>query len=46
MHSNYEGQGVDQLLDCIQKLKKSPEDRRIIMSAWNPRYYCNNYTCY
>jgi dihydrofolate reductase / thymidylate synthase len=36
MHTDYAGQGVDQLLDCIDKIKNSPEDRRIIMSAWNP----------
>ena len=36
MHTDYAGQGVDQLMDCINKLKKTPEDRRIIMSAWNP----------
>jgi thymidylate synthase len=36
MHADYTGQGVDQLLDCIDKIKNNPEDRRIIMSAWNP----------
>jgi dihydrofolate reductase / thymidylate synthase len=36
MHADYAGQGVDQLQDCIDKIKNSPEDRRIIMSAWNP----------
>ena len=36
MHTDYTGQGVDQLAECIQKIKNSPEDRRIIMSAWNP----------
>ncbi|KAJ1429616.1 thymidylate synthase-like protein [Ochromonadaceae sp. CCMP2298] len=36
MHADYTGQGVDQLLECVEKLKSSPEDRRIIMSAWNP----------
>lgn len=36
MHSDYSGKGVDQLIDCINKLKSTPEDRRIIMSAWNP----------
>ncbi len=34
--TNYEGQGVDQLADIIQKLKHKPYDRRIILSAWNP----------
>lgn len=36
MHTDYTGQGVDQLADCIKKIKEDPSDRRIIMSAWNP----------
>ncbi|KAK6184403.1 hypothetical protein SNE40_001937 [Patella caerulea] len=36
MNSDYSGQGVDQLQDVIDKIKNNPEDRRIIMSAWNP----------
>jgi dihydrofolate reductase/thymidylate synthase len=36
MHTNYSGQGIDQLKECIDKIKKTPEDRRIIMTAWNP----------
>jgi dihydrofolate reductase/thymidylate synthase len=36
MYSDYTNQGVDQLLDCINKIKTNPEDRRIVMSAWNP----------
>ncbi|KAL3937327.1 MAG: hypothetical protein SGBAC_007557 [Bacillariaceae sp.] len=36
MHTDYSGQGVDQLADCIDKIRNKPEDRRIIMSAWNP----------
>ena len=36
MHTDYTGQGVDQLKLCIETIKKSPEDRRIIMTAWNP----------
>ena len=36
MHSDYTGQGVDQLRDCIDKITHSPDDRRIIMTAWNP----------
>jgi dihydrofolate reductase/thymidylate synthase len=36
MHTDYKGQGVDQLVECINKIKNSPEDRRIIMTAWNP----------
>lgn len=37
MHADYTGKGVDQLVDCIEKIKNSPEDRRIVMSAWNPK---------
>lgn len=36
MHTDYTGQGFDQLADCIHKIKNNPTDRRIIMSAWNP----------
>lgn len=36
MHTDYTGQGVDQLKDVINKIKNTPDDRRIIMSAWNP----------
>jgi thymidylate synthase len=34
--TDYAGQGIDQLADVIHKIKTSPYDRRIIMSAWNP----------
>ncbi|KAK2747748.1 Thymidylate synthase [Myotisia sp. PD_48] len=34
--TNYDGQGVDQLVEVIHKLRTSPYDRRIILSAWNP----------
>ncbi|KAL2498392.1 Bifunctional dihydrofolate reductase-thymidylate synthase 1 [Abeliophyllum distichum] len=36
MHADYTGQGFDQLLDAIDKIKNKPDDRRIILSAWNP----------
>ncbi|KAK4599828.1 hypothetical protein RGQ29_009753 [Quercus rubra] len=36
MHADYTGQGFDQLLDVIDKIKNRPDDRRIILSAWNP----------
>lgn len=36
MHTNYDGQGYDQLQACINSIKNNPTDRRIIMSAWNP----------
>lgn len=28
--------GVDQLKDVIERIKKNPNDRRMIVSAWNP----------
>jgi dihydrofolate reductase/thymidylate synthase len=34
--SDYRGQGVDQLAQIIETIKKNPNDRRILMSAWNP----------
>lgn len=34
---DYSGQGVDQLQEVIKRLKTNPYDRRIIMSAWNPK---------
>ncbi|MED6208168.1 hypothetical protein PIB30_042621 [Stylosanthes scabra] len=36
MHADYSGQGFDQILDVINKIKHNPDDRRIILSAWNP----------
>lgn len=36
MHTDYTGKGVDQLQQCIDKIKNNPEDRRILLSAWNP----------
>ncbi|XP_023006898.1 bifunctional dihydrofolate reductase-thymidylate synthase-like [Cucurbita maxima] len=36
MHADYTGQGFDQLLDVINKIKNNPDDRRIVLSAWNP----------
>ncbi|KAM7329242.1 hypothetical protein ACRRTK_010855 [Alexandromys fortis] len=37
MESDYSGQGVDQLQKVIDTIKTSPDDRRIIMCAWNPK---------
>ena len=34
---DYEGQGVDQLKNLVKKLKTDPNDRRMIVSAWNPQ---------
>lgn len=36
MHADYSGEGVDQLAQVIHTIKTNPDDRRIIMSAWNP----------
>jgi dihydrofolate reductase/thymidylate synthase len=36
MHTDYSGQGHDQLLECISLIKHNPTSRRIVMSAWNP----------
>jgi len=36
-HDNYDGQGVDQLKECIETLKKNPHSRRMIVCAWNPK---------
>lgn len=33
---NWNGDGIDQLADVIKRLKTTPNDRRIIVSAWNP----------
>ncbi|PYH88709.1 thymidylate synthase [Aspergillus ellipticus CBS 707.79] len=35
--TDYTGQGVDQIAHIIHKLKTDPYDRRLILSAWNPR---------
>ncbi|XP_053268843.1 thymidylate synthase [Pleuronectes platessa] len=37
MNADYTGQGVDQLQNVIDTIQKNPEDRRIIMCAWNPK---------
>lgn len=36
MHTDYTDQGFDQLKDVIHKIKTDPNDRRILLSAWNP----------
>ncbi|XP_040443324.1 thymidylate synthase isoform X2 [Falco naumanni] len=35
--SHYTNQGVDQLQKVIETIKTNPDDRRIIMCAWNPK---------
>lgn len=32
---NWNGDGIDQIAEVIEKLKKTPNDRRMIVSAWN-----------
>ncbi|KAK0205148.1 thymidylate synthase/dCMP hydroxymethylase domain-containing protein [Desarmillaria ectypa] len=34
---DYASEGVDQLKECIHKIIENPTDRRIILSAWNPK---------
>ena len=34
--TDYTGHGVDQLIGLVEKLKTNPNDRRMIVSAWNP----------
>jgi dihydrofolate reductase/thymidylate synthase len=36
MHADYTGQGVDQLANIIETIRTNPNDRRMVMSAWNP----------
>ena len=36
MNDDYTGQGVDQLMNCINLIKNDPSSRRIIMTAWDP----------
>nr|GEW10099.1 putative mitochondrial protein [Tanacetum cinerariifolium] len=38
MHTDYTGQGFDQLLDFIDKIKNNTDDRQILLSVWNPSY--------
>jgi thymidylate synthase len=34
--TDYTGRGVDQLRNVVDMLKTNPDDRRMIVSAWNP----------
>ncbi len=34
--TDYTGRGVDQLRNVVETLKTNPDDRRMIVSAWNP----------
>lgn len=33
---NWNGEGIDQLADVIERIKNNPNDRRMIVTAWNP----------
>lgn len=33
---NWNGEGIDQLADVIERIKSNPNDRRMIVTAWNP----------
>ena len=33
---NFNGERIDQIKDVIERIKKNPQDRRLIVSAWNP----------
>lgn len=35
-NTDYTGQGIDQLKKVIETLKTNPDDRRMIVMAWNP----------
>lgn len=35
-HTDYTGQGIDQLQNVIDTIKKDPYNRKLIVSAWNP----------
>ena len=36
MHADYTGEGVDQLAQLIDTIKRNPNDRRLVLTAWNP----------
>jgi thymidylate synthase len=37
MHTDYVGQGIDQLKNVIETIRNKPFDRRLIICAWNPK---------
>lgn len=36
-NTDYSGKGIDQLKDIIERIKTNPYDRRLILTAWNPK---------
>lgn len=36
VHTDYSGKGIDQLQKVIDTIKTNPDDRRMLMIAWNP----------
>lgn len=34
---NYEGKGIDQIKWVLEKLRKYPENKRLVVSQWNPK---------
>lgn len=35
-NDEFGNKGVDQILNIIHKLKTNPDDRRMLVTAWNP----------
>lgn len=35
-NENYDGKGIDQVKRIVETLKTNPNDRRLLLSAWNP----------
>ncbi|KAK9844173.1 hypothetical protein WJX81_006995 [Elliptochloris bilobata] len=36
MHADYAGRGVDQLAALVARIRSHPNDRRLVLTAWNP----------
>ncbi|CAJ1016960.1 dihydrofolate reductase-thymidylate synthase [Leishmania guyanensis] len=34
--ANYDGEGVDQIKSIVETIKVNPNDRRLLLTAWNP----------